>query len=161
MRNHVQDLQKMVQKKSECQFCGWKCFVDARCQMRIFWMVLSSYKGNSNSNNHSVTTKVCWRASLNTQQMVYNSWRPHRVPLLSTETTIHTSSPKYNRRLKKSYLVCWFLLWHLNGRVRIWHKQHGSMDPSLPCINGSGCYWWGCNGVGDIFLPHFGPLDTN
>ncbi len=62
--------------------------------------------------------------------MVYNSWRPHRVPLLSTETTIHTSSPKYNRRLKKSYLVCWFMLWHLNGRVRIWHKQHESMDPS-------------------------------
>ncbi len=30
----------------------------------------------------------------------------------------------------------------------------------LPCLNGSG--WWGwCNGVGDIFLAHFGPLNTN
>ncbi len=28
----------------------------------------------------------------------------------------------------------------------------------LPCLNGSG--WW-CNGVGDIFLAHFGPLSTN
>ncbi len=23
----------------------------------------------------------------------------------------------------------------------------------LPCLNGSGCWWW-CNGVGDIFLAH-------
>ncbi len=29
----------------------------------------------------------------------------------------------------------------------------------LPCLNGSG--WWWCNGVGDIFLAHFGPLSTN
>ncbi len=28
----------------------------------------------------------------------------------------------------------------------------------LPCLNGSG--WW-CNGVGDIFLAHFGILSTN
>ncbi len=30
----------------------------------------------------------------------------------------------------------------------------------LPCLNGSGWWWW-CNGVGDIFLAHFGPLSTN
>ncbi len=29
----------------------------------------------------------------------------------------------------------------------------------LPCLNGSGCWW--CNGAGDIFLAHFGPLSTN
>jgi len=29
----------------------------------------------------------------------------------------------------------------------------------LPWINGSGCWW--CNGVGDIFLAHVGPLSTN
>ncbi len=29
----------------------------------------------------------------------------------------------------------------------------------LLCLNGSG--WWWCNGVGDIFLAHFGPLSTN
>ncbi len=27
----------------------------------------------------------------------------------------------------------------------------------LPCLNGSGWWWW-CNGVGDIFLAHFGLL---
>ncbi len=34
------------------------------------------------------------------------------------------------------------------------------MDPSCFCLSGSG-YWWWCNGVGDIFLAHFGPLSTN
>ncbi len=28
------------------------------------------------------------------------------------------------------------------------------------CLNGSGWWWW-CNGVGYIFLAHFGPLSTN
>ncbi len=31
----------------------------------------------------------------------------------------------------------------------------------LPCLSGSGCCWWWCNGVGDIFLAHFGSLSTN
>ncbi len=30
--------------------------------------------------------------------------------------------------------------------------KHGSI---LPCLNDSGWWWW-CNGVGDIFLAHFG-----
>ncbi len=30
----------------------------------------------------------------------------------------------------------------------------------LSCLNGSGWWWW-CNGTGDIFLAHFGPLSTN
>ncbi len=30
----------------------------------------------------------------------------------------------------------------------------------MPCLNGSGWWWW-CNGVGDIFLAHFGTLSTN
>ncbi len=29
----------------------------------------------------------------------------------------------------------------------------------LTCLNSSGCRW--CNGLGDIFLAHFGPLSTN
>ncbi len=31
---------------------------------------------------------------------------------------------------------------------------------NIQCLNGSGCWWW-CNGVGDIFFAHFGPLSTN
>ncbi len=29
----------------------------------------------------------------------------------------------------------------------------------MSCLSGSG--WWWCNGVGDIFLAHFGPFSTN
>ncbi len=31
----------------------------------------------------------------------------------------------------------------------------------LPCLNGSGWCWWWCNGVGGIFLAHFGLFSTN
>ncbi len=45
-----------------------------------------------------------------------------------------------------------FLLRRSDGRVRIWRKEHESMDPS----GGGGVMVWG-----DIFLAHFGPLSTN
>ncbi len=49
-----------------------------------------------------------------------------------------------------------FLLRHSDGRVRIWHKENESMDPSclVSTVQGGG-------GVGDIFLAHFVPLSTN
>ncbi len=55
-------------------------------------------------------------------------------------------------------IVAWsnesrFLLRHSDGSVRIWHKEHESMDPS--CLNGSG--WW-CNSVGDTSWHTLGPL---
>ncbi|KAF7645475.1 hypothetical protein LDENG_00204030 [Lucifuga dentata] len=53
-----------------------------------------------------------------------------------------------------------FLLRHSDARVRIWCKQHESMDPSCLVSAGSGCWWW-CNGVGGIFLAHFQLLSTN
>ncbi len=49
-----------------------------------------------------------------------------------------------------------FLLRHSDGRVRIWHKENESMDPSclVSTVQAGG-------GVGDIFLAHFVPLSTN
>ncbi len=52
-----------------------------------------------------------------------------------------------------------FLLRHSDGRVRIWCKEHESMDPS--CLvsmvqAGGGVMVWGI-----FFLAHFGPLSTN
>lgn len=41
----------------------------------------------------------------------------------------------------------WFLLWHSDGIVKFFCKQHGSM---LAGINGSGSCWWN-NCVGNIF----------
>ncbi len=49
-----------------------------------------------------------------------------------------------------------FLLRHSDGRVRIWRKEHESMDPScfVSTVQAG-------DGVRDIFLAHFGPLSTN
>lgn len=43
-----------------------------------------------------------------------------------------------------------------------WYSQnlaqiHGS---NPPCVNTSGWCWW-CNGVRNVLLPHFGPVNTN
>ncbi len=53
-----------------------------------------------------------------------------------------------------------FLLRHSDGRVRIWHKEHESMDPSclVSTLNSSGWWWW-CNGMGDIFFAHLVPIE--
>ncbi len=73
----------------------------------------------------------------------------------------YTGSPKLdNRRLEN---VAWsdeslFLL-HSDGRVRIWRLEHESMDPF--CLVSMVQDGGGGNGVGDIFLAHFGPLSTN
>ncbi len=102
----------------------------------------------------------------NLKQMVYSSRRPHRVPLLSAKNRkrrLQFAQTHQNWTIEDWKNVAWsdesrFLLRHSDGRVRIWHKEHETMDPS--CLNGSG-YWWWCNGVGHIFLVHFEPLSTN
>ncbi len=101
------------------------------------------------------------------KQMGYSSRRPHRVLLLSAKNRkrrLQFTQAHQNWTIEDWKNVAWsdetrFLLQHSDGRVRIWRKEHESMDhPAF--LNGSG-WWWGCNGVGDIFLAHFGPLSTN
>ncbi len=53
-----------------------------------------------------------------------------------------------------------FLWRHSDGRFRIWRKEHEKHGSILPCLNGSGWWWW-CNGVGDILLAHCVPFSTN
>ncbi len=84
--------------------------------------------------------------------MDYSSRRPHRVPLLSDKNRkrriqFTTDSPKLdNRRLEKRCLV-WWVWWYSDGRVRIWHKKHESMDPSclvsMVQAGGGGVMVWG------------------
>ncbi len=91
------------------------------------------------------------------KQMDYSSRRPHRVPLRSTKNRkrrIQFTLAHQNWTIEDWKNVVWsdesrFLLRHSDGRVRI-----------LPCLNGSDKLWW-CNGVGNIFLAHFGPLSSN
>ncbi len=53
-----------------------------------------------------------------------------------------------------------YLRQYSDGRVRIWQKEHESMDPSclVSTVQAAG---WRYNDMGDIFLAHFGPLSTN
>lgn len=89
-------------------------------------------------------------------QNTYSSRRTHQVAL----------PPAKNRKLRFSptrthqhwTIEDWKMLLGLmsyNFYCNIWMagsetgiKKHGS---TLPCINSSGCCWWWCNGVGDIF----------
>ncbi len=100
------------------------------------------------------------------KQMGYSSRRPHRVPLLSAKN--RKRRLKFTQAHQNWIIEDWknvassdesrFLLRHSDGRVRIWHERTWKHGSTLPCLNGSG--WW-CNGVGDIFMAHFGHLSTN
>ncbi len=89
------------------------------------------------------------------KQMGYSSRRPHRVPLLSAKNRkrrIQFSQDHQNKTIEDWKNVAWsdeswFLLRLSDGRVRIWRKEHESMDPS--CLvstvqaGGGGVMVWG------------------
>ncbi len=99
------------------------------------------------------------------KQMGYSSRRPNRVPLLSAKNRkqrLQFAQAHQNWTIEdwKNFAVSdesRFLLQHSDGKVRIWRKEHESMDPSwlVSTVQGGGVM------VGDIFLAHFGPLSTN
>ncbi len=69
--------------------------------------------------------------------MGYSSRRPHRVPLLSAKNRKRRrqfAQAHQNRTVEDWKNVAWsnesrFLLRHSDGRVRMWRKEHESMDP--------------------------------
>ncbi len=99
------------------------------------------------------------------KQMGYSSRRPHRVPLLSAKNRkrrLQFTQAHQNWTIEDWKNVAWsdesrFMLRHSDGRVRIWHKEHESMDPSCLVSTvqaaGGGVMVWG------IFSWHtLGPL---
>ncbi len=153
------------------KLCGRKCLVDVRGQRRIGRMVRDDRKATLTQ----ITTRyiqgmqntISERTTRRTlKQMGYSSRRPDRVPLLSAKNRkrrLQFAQGHQNWTVedwKKRWMVwCVSSSAVTDGRVRIWCKEHKSMDPS--CLNDSGWWWWCNNGVGDIFLAHFGPLSTN
>ncbi len=101
------------------------------------------------------------------KQMDSSSRRPHRVaaPVNKNRTQrIQFTQAHQNWTIEDWKIVAWsdesrFLLQHSDCRVRIWHKEHESMDPS--CLvsmfqaGGGGLMVWG------IFSWHFWPLSTS
>ncbi len=72
------------------------------------------------------------------KQMDSSSRRPHRVPLLSDKNStrrIQFTQDHQNCTIEDWKNVAWsdesrFLRQHSDGRIRIWRKEHESMNPS-------------------------------
>ncbi len=99
------------------------------------------------------------------KQMGYSSRGPHQVPLLSAKNSkrrIQFTQDHQNWTIEDWKNIAWsdgsrFMLRHSDGRVKIWHKEHESMDPSCLVstvqVGGGGVMVWG------IFFWHtLGPL---
>ncbi len=106
-----------------------------------------------NQGMQNTITECTTRRTL--KKMGYSSRRPHRVPLLSAKNRkrrLQFAQASQNWTIEDWKNVAWsdesqFLLRHSDGRVRILHKKHGSMDPS--CLvstvqaGGGGAMVWG------------------
>ncbi len=105
-----------------------------------------------NQNVQNTISECTTRQTL--KQMDYNSRRPQRVPLLSAKNRkrmlqFAQAHQKWTIEDWKNVAwsdESWFLLRHSDGRVRIWRKEHESMDPS--CLvsmvqTGGGVMVWG------------------
>ncbi len=100
------------------------------------------------------------------KQMGHSSRRPHRVPLLSVKNRkrrLQFAQAHQNWTIEDWKNIAWsdesqFLLQNSDGRIRIWCKEHESMDPSclvwtVQAAGGCGVMVWG------IFCWHtLGPL---
>ncbi len=152
---------------SECQLCGRKYLVDVFILGRIVrddrkarvTQITTRYnKGMQNTISERTTSRTL-------KQMGYSSRRPHRVPLLSDKNRkrrLQFTQAHRNWTIEECKNIAWsdesrFLLRHSDGRVRIWRKEHESMDPSSIVstvqAGGGGVMVWG------IFSWHtLGPL---
>ncbi len=154
------------------QLCGRKCLVNVRGQRRMDRLVRDDRKATVtqittryHQGMQNTISECTTRRTL--KQMGYSSRRPHWVPLMSANnrkrrlqfTQAHQSWTIEDWKNVALSVVSRFLLQHSDGRVRIWRKEHESMDAS--CLvstvqaagGGGGVMVWG------IFSWHtLGPL---
>ena len=99
------------------------------------------------------------------EQMGFSSRRPHQVPLLlvkKRKQRLEFAQAHQNWKIEDWKNVAWwasswFQLWHSDGKVRFWQKQHESMDPS--CLVSMVQTAAGCVIVWEIYSWHtLGPL---
>ncbi len=100
------------------------------------------------------------------KQMCYSSRRHTgcRSCQLRTGNRVQFTQAHQNWRIEDCKNIAWsdesrFLLLHSEVRVRIWHKEHESMNAS--CLVSTVQAGGGGVMVRVIFLAHFGPLSTN
>ncbi len=127
----------------ERQLCGRKCLVDVRSQRRMGRLLrddrkttLTQITTRYNQGMQNTISKRTTRQTL--KQTGYSSRRPHRVLLLSAKNRkqrLQFTQAHQNWTIKDWKNVAWsdesrILLRHSDSRVRIWCKEHESMDPS-------------------------------
>ncbi len=155
---------------SERQLCERKCLVDVRGQRRMGRLVRDDRKATvtqiTTRYNQAMQNTISEHTTHRTlKQMGYSIRRPHRVPLLSAKNRkrrLQFTQAHQNWTIEDCKNVAWsdeswFLLRHSDRRVRIWRKEHESMDPSCLVSTvqavGGGVMVWG------IFSWHtLGPL---
>ncbi len=128
---------------SEWHSCGRKCLVDVRGQRRMDRLDRDDRKATvtqiTTRYNQGMQNTISKRTTRRTlKQMGYSSRRPHRVQLLSAKNRkkrLKFTQAHQNCTIEDWKTVAWsdesrFLLRHSDDRVRIWHKEHESMDPS-------------------------------
>ncbi len=160
----------MVRKRENIQWATvvWtKMPFDVRGQRRMGRLVRDYIKATvtqiTTRYNQAMQNTISERTTRRTlKQMGSSSRRPHRVPLLSAKNRkrrLQFTQDHQNWTIEDWKNVAWsdesrFLLRHSDGRVRIWHKDHESMDPSnLVSTVQAGLMVWG------IFSWHtLGPL---
>ncbi len=130
------------------------------CQRRMGRLVRDDRKATvtqiTTRYNQGIQNTISERTTCRTlKQMVYSSRRPHRVPLLSAKNRkrrLQFAQAHQNWTIEDWKNVAWsdesrFLLQHSDGRVRIWRKEHESMDPSCLVSTvqaaGGGVMVWG------------------
>ncbi len=122
---------------SEQQLCGRICLVEILGQRRMGRLVRDDRKETisqiTTRYNQGMQNTISERTTRRTlKQMNYSSRRPPRVPLLSAK---NRKQAHQSCTIEDWKNVAWsdesrFLLQHSDGRVRIWCKEHESMDPS-------------------------------
>ncbi len=136
----------MIRKReisSERQLCGWKCLVDVRGQRRMDRLVRDDRKATvtqiTTRYNQGMQNTISEHTTHQTlKQMSSSSRRPHRVPLRSDKNStrrIQFTQTHQNWTIEDWKNVAWsdeswFMLQHSDDGVRIWRKEHESMDPS-------------------------------
>ncbi len=145
---------------SERQLFGQKCLVDVRVQRIMGRLVRDDRKATvtqiNTRYNQGMQNTISEHTTRRTlKQMDYSSRRPHRVLLLSAKNRkrrLQFTQTHQNWTIEDLKNIAWsdeswFLLRHSDGRVRIWRKEHESMDPS--CLvstvqaGGGGVMGWG------------------
>ncbi len=162
----ISGLQRMVKKRENIQWAAvvWTK-IPGWCQRRIGRLGREDRKATVTQiisrYNLGMQNTISEHTTHRTLKQMSCSRRPHRVLLLSDKNRkrrIQFTQTHQNWTIEDWKNVAWsdesrFLLRHSDGRVRIWRKEHESMDPSCLVSTVQACG----DGVRDIFLAHFGP----